>query len=136
MSTWIVVAHQGGARLVEERDDELRIFETIAAPEPRSRDSERGSGPSGRPSERRGSKARDSARAHAATVFAGQLADRLDKGRIAKSFRELVLIASPRFLGALRRALDPTTASMVRGTLDKDFAALGDHELLQRLEKM
>jgi protein required for attachment to host cells len=134
--TWIVVAHRAGARLVEDQDDRLRVIETIDFPEGRLHESDRASQSSGEPSERGGAEPRDSARSHATSVFAGQLAERLQKGRNANAFRELVLIAAPRFLGALRLALDPTTASMVRGTLDKDFAGLNDRELLQRLEKL
>jgi protein required for attachment to host cells len=130
--TWIVVAHRGGARLVEEREDGFKVIETLDFPE--GREGPR-SNPSGEPSQR-GTEPRDSARAHAASVFASQLATRLEQGRNARSFRELVLIAPPQFLGTLRRALDTTTASLVRGTLDKDLGGLNDRELLKRLEKL
>jgi protein required for attachment to host cells len=120
---------------VEEVGDDLRVIETIDFPEGRLHDAERAS-QSGEPSDRGGSEPRESQRSHTTSVFAGQLAERLHKGRNANAFQELVLIAAPRFLGALRHALDPTTASLVRGTLDKDYAGLNDRELLQRLEKL
>jgi protein required for attachment to host cells len=136
MDTWIVVAHRSGARLIDEHDDKLRVFETIDFPEGRAQSgspSEPGRrGPPSRPS----SEPRDSQRSHAAEVFASQLADKLQQGRNRGRFDELFLIAAPRFLGALRHALDATTASMVRGTLDKDYCGLSDHELLKRLEKL
>jgi protein required for attachment to host cells len=132
MKNWIVVAHRGGARLVDVDDeDALRVFETVDFPvneaAERPADSHHG--------ERR-NEARDSARGHAAMVFAGELAERLRVGRIANHYEELVLIAAPRFLGVLRDALDSATASCVRGTLDKDYAGLNDRDLLTRLEKM
>jgi protein required for attachment to host cells len=135
MKTWIVVAHRAGARLVDEQDDELRVFETIDFPAGRSHDGESGGDKSDRPSQR-GGEPRESAIAQATNAFAAQLANRLQAGRNANQYRELVLIAAPRFLGALRRALDPTTAALVRGTLDKDFGGLNDRELLQRLDRL
>ncbi len=60
----------------------------------------------------------------------------MQQGRNNNSYSELVLIAAPKFLGVLRGALDPATSTRVRGTLDKDYAGLKDHELIQRLEKM
>ncbi len=136
MNTWIVVAHRAGARLIDDKDEQLRVFDTIDFPEGRLRDgapSDPGRrGPPSRPS----SEPRDSQRSHVAGVFAGQLAERLQRGRNEGSYKELFLIAAPRFLGALRQALDPTTASMVKGTLDKDYCGLNDRELLKRLEKL
>jgi protein required for attachment to host cells len=130
MNTWIVVAHRAGARFVDEQDDELRIFDSMDFPQGRARDSERGG--DGASSDRRGA----DASGHAATIFAAQIADRLHKGRTANRYQELVLIAAPRFLGVLRQALDSATASLVRGTLDKDFGGLSDRELLERLDKL
>lgn len=130
MKTWIVVAHRGGARLVDvDENDALRVFETIEFPLDEVAE------PSSHHGERR-IEARDSARGHAAQVFAGELADRLRQGRTSNHYQELLLIAAPRFLGMLRDALDSATAATVRGTLDKDYAGLIDRELLKRLEKL
>ena len=118
---------------MDEQNDRLRIIETLDFPEGRDTPSTPGRrGPQSRP----GSEPRDSQRSHAASVFASELAEKLQKGRTDGHFEELVLIAAPRFLGALRTALDPTTSAMVRGTLDKDYCRLNDRELLARLEKM
>ena len=131
-NTWIVVAHRGGARLLAQTGDEpTQLLETIANPDGHERVSSPGSSRSGRASE-----PRDASRAHASKTFAIELARKLQHGRNENAYRELVLIAAPRFLGLLRHALDPATASLVRGTLDKDYAGLKDHELLQRLDKM
>ncbi len=134
MKTWIVVAHRGGARLVDvDGNDKLRVFENLVAPAnesvPRAPDSGSGHG-------ERGHQVRESARGHAAAMFANDLADRLRSGRNANQYEELVLIAAPRFLGLLRDALDSATTTKVRGTLDKDYAGLNDRDLLSRLEKM
>jgi protein required for attachment to host cells len=129
MKTWIVVAHRGGARLVDEVDEALRVFETLVAATH--------SQPERAPESHHGNnEARDSARDHAAAMFATELAERLRKGRNGNHYDELVLIAAPRFLGLLRDALDGATTTLVRGTLDKDYASLSDRDLLSRLEKM
>ncbi len=139
MNTWIVVAHRGGARLVEVSDsDEMSVVETLEHPEARTND--RPSSRGGRePVSDRGHHERpplDAVRDHDADVFAHELAARLKRGRTDHRYRELVLIAAPRFLGALRQALDGATSALVRGTLDKDYAGLSDRELLQRLERL
>jgi protein required for attachment to host cells len=142
MKTWIVVAHRGGARLLtQEGDDKPNVFETIDNPAGRAKEAEFASdapgqsfeshGPGQRPHE-----PRETGREHATKAFASELADKLQRGRIDKQYGELFLIAAPRFLGVLRGALDPATSSMVRGTLDKDYAGLSDHELIGRLESM
>ena len=142
MTTWIVVAHKGGARFVDEHDEKLRIFETLDNPEARSsRGAALADGGSAIPPPpdshgQRAPAARESQKNHAANAFAAQLADKLLKHRNAHHYDELVLIAAPRFLGVLRRALDSATAATVRGTLNKDFARISDHELLRRLARM
>ncbi len=131
MTTWVVVAHRGGARLLSQDGDErFRIIETLDNPAGRARQSSPGR-PS--PSQRA---ARPSEPKDAALAFAHELAMQLQRGRTDKRYDELILIAAPRFLGILRDALDPATAALVRGTLDKDYGHLGDRELVERLEAL
>lgn len=131
MTTWVVVAHKGGARLVAQDGDEgFEVIETVDHPEGRERDSQRGRAS---PSQR---SARPSEPRDPSLPFAAELAKLLQRGRNDNRYRELVLIAAPRFLGLLRGALDPATAALVRGTLDKDFGGLNDRELIARLEAM
>jgi protein required for attachment to host cells len=128
MKTWIVVAHRAGARLLEqEGDDKPKVFEVLDNPAGRAKEAAATS---------EVPEPRESAREHAARAFATELANKLQRGRLAKRYQELFLIAAPRFLGALRSALDPATSSLVCGTLAKDFAKLSDHELIARLERM
>ena len=136
MKTWIVVAHRGGARIVLDQEDKLRVIETIdnpdSAPSRRGRDQPSSPDSHGH----RAPPPRESQREHAANAFASKLADKLLTHRNQRSYNELVLIAPPHFLGALRHALDDATANTVRGTLDKDFGRLTDHELLRRLDRI
>jgi len=136
LKTWIVVAHRGGARIVSDQEDKLRVLETMDNPDgsPSRRGRNRPSAPDSHG--HRAPPPRESQREHAANAFAGKLADKLLAHRNRHSYDELVLIAPPHFLGALRHALDDATATTVRGTLDKDFGRLSDHELLRRLDQI
>ncbi|MCA9622152.1 MAG: host attachment protein [Myxococcales bacterium] len=130
MTTWVLVAHRGGARLLQQVDDDpFVVIDTFENPDGRIHPSAPGSPTSqrsGRPSEPRDPSA----------PFAHELASQLQKGRNDQRYDDLVLIAAPRFLGTLRAALDPATSALVRGTLDKDFGGLKDHDLIKRLEKI
>jgi protein required for attachment to host cells len=136
MKTWVVVAHRGGARLLLQEDDEkTRVIETLDNPEARTHDRESAPGHEGGRAARQ-TEGRDISRDHASKPFANLLADKLQRGRTDGQYDELVLIAAPRFLGVLRGALDAATTQKIRGTLDKDYAGLNDHELIARLDKL
>lgn len=71
---------------------------------------------------------------HEAEVFARQIADRLEQGRVNHEFDKLVLVAPPAFLGTLRQALNNHLQNLVEHSLDKnlvvaDEAAIRDHIL-------
>lgn len=66
---------------------------------------------------------------HLTEVFARRVAGIIGEARAAGRFSALVLAAEPRFLGRLRRALDPVTRDLVAATVEKSFAALPDREL-------
>ena len=65
--------------------------------------------------------------------LAWAIAERLDAARNAHAYDELVLVAEPRFLGLLRRALDRATAALVVASVDKDLVAFDAAELLSHL---
>lgn len=58
---------------------------------------------------------------HERAVFAAQIAERLEHGRVQGEFADLVLVAPPAFLGELRAALGTDCSRQVRGSLDKDL---------------
>lgn len=62
--------------------------------------------------------------------FAHQIALQLNTAAVEGWFDELVLVAPPHVLNALRDALDTTTAARVVGTLLKDLIKTPDDELL------
>lgn len=71
---------------------------------------------------------------HEAEVFAGQIADKLDQGRVNHAYDKLILVAPPAFLGALRKALNNHVSDLVINSLNKnlvieDAAVIREHIL-------
>jgi protein required for attachment to host cells len=144
-STWIVVAHEAGARFFEHqsRGEGLELVEEIEHPDGRARDRDMASDRPGR-SFRKSSG--DPSRAsmgqsegphdRAVSDFARALADKLKDARMQNRYKRLVLVAPPRFLGLLRSSLDGPTAQLVMVSLDKDFAASKQSELVERLSEV
>ena len=144
-STWIVVAHEAGARFFENlgRGTGLELVEEVEHPDGRARDRDMASDRPGR-SFRKNSA--DPSRAsmsqsegphdRAVADFARALADKLKDARVQNQNKRLVLVAPPRFLGLLRSSLDGPTAQLVMVSLDKDLAASKTNELVERLSKL
>jgi len=140
--TWILVGHEAGARVFENRGPGkgLEFVETIEHPEGRLRDRDidtdrpgrsfrKDSGDPRRAAMSRGEGPHDRAIAD----FARALADKLQRGRVENQYERLVLVAPPRFLGLLRASLDGPTAQLVVGSIDKDLAARKESELIKHL---
>ena len=144
-STWIVVAHEAGARFFENqgRGTGLELVEEIEHPDGRARDRDMASDRPGR-SFRKNSG--DPSRAsmsqsegphdRAVSDFARALADKLKDARVQNQYKQLVLVAPPRFLGLLRSSLDGPTAQLVMASLDKDLATSKTNELVERLSEL
>ncbi len=60
-------------------------------------------------------------KAHEAELFAKQLGELLEKARGENRFRELVLIAEPKFLGLLHRHLHPETKKLIVKEIAKNL---------------
>ena len=144
-NTWILVAHDAGARVFEThgRGTGLELLEEIEHPEGRARDRDMSSDRPGRafrknsgdPSRASMSQA-EGPHDRAVSDFARALAEKLKDGRMQNRYWRLVLVAPPRFLGLLRAALDDPTAKLVTASLDKDLAAEKTSELAERLSKV
>jgi len=61
------------------------------------------------------------------------VADRLAQAHSQGRFERLRIAAAPRFLGRLRKALDPQLAKTVVDELDKDLLQLNRRELTRKL---
>ncbi len=140
--TWILVAHEAGARVFENLGPGkgLDLVETIEHPEGRARDRDIDSDRPGRSfrkdmgDPRRAAMSRSEG-PHDRVVadFARALADKLRHARVANRYQRLVLVAPPRFLGLLRSSLDAPTAQLVAGSVHKDLASSKEAELIKHL---
>lgn len=141
-NTWILVAHEAGARVFENRGPGkgLELLETIDHPEGRARDRDIVSDRPGRSFRKDSGDPRRASMSgsqgpHDRVVsnFARALVDKLQRARMDNRYRRLVLVAPPRFLGLLRAALDAPTTQLVVGSVDKDLATRKEAELIEYL---
>jgi protein required for attachment to host cells len=140
--TWILVAHDAGARFFENDGPGrgLELVEEVDHPEGRERDRQFDADRPGRSfrknaaDPRRAAMSRsESAHDRAVSDFARAMARRLQHARTENRYDRLVLVAPPRFLGLLRSALDGPTAQLVTASLDKDLASHKESELIEHL---
>ncbi len=143
-STWILVAHEAGARVFENHGPGtgLTLVESIEHPEGRARDRDIDSDRPGRSFRKNSGDPRRASMSqsegpHDRVVadFARALADKLQHARTQNQFERLVLVAPPRFLGLLRSSLDEPTARLVVGSLHKDLATSKEAELIEHLRE-
>jgi protein required for attachment to host cells len=144
-TTWIVAADESRARVLQVARPEKRLdeVENLLNPEGRLQDRELqsdaeprfsghggvgkpGSAPTGGPASDREAQG---AVEHSARTFARQVGRYLEKARIEHRFDELVLVAPPKFLGALRKELDKEVAKLVKDELPKDLSWFNAREL-------
>ncbi len=141
-TTWVLVAHDAGARLFENAGPGkgIELVEQIDHPDGRKRDRELESDRPGRSFGRNSGGSRRSAMsspesAHERVIadFARSLTSRLQQARIAGDYERLVLVAPPKLLGLLRSTLDAPTEHCIVGSLDKDLAMSDEKELVKQL---
>ncbi|MBI2375008.1 MAG: host attachment protein [Deltaproteobacteria bacterium] len=134
-NTWILVASRTGARIYEaEKGRRPTLLETIDHPSGRRQNQDIDSDRPGRTFERMGDGRHALGRGedpheHLAVTFAHDLAERLHRGRVDNKMQRLFLVAEPRFLGYLRKALDVPTAAIVAEEIHKDWMPLPDAEI-------
>lgn len=74
-----------------------------------------------------------SPKVHEAEHFAHELVNHLEIGRNNKSFRDLILISPPAFMGLLHKFMSHEIHKLVTKTIEKDYTQLNTKELLQSL---
>lgn len=138
--TWILVAHNAGARIFRRNRprDGLEIVLEIDHPEGRLRNHEINSDKPGRryrggDQNRHGTSNHEMPDEHLAIEFARKLASILDDGRSQNLYRNVVLVAGPKMLGMLRENVDKKTKEKIVATLDKDLGRVDDGDLPQHL---
>lgn len=139
--TWIVLADEGRARILsrENQGGDLRELEVLedAAAHAHNADfrhdayGRRAPGAGSQPSSAMSS-AGEEKLDHEAELFARRLAVRLAEGHRRHSFDRLRIAAAPRFLGRLRKVLDPEVSQLVDEEIDKDLLQLDERTLTQR----
>jgi protein required for attachment to host cells len=141
--TWVLLADEGRARILEWRapDTDLEEVEelTDAAAHADNADLRRdaygrraGSGTqaiAGNATASAGEEKLD----HEADLFARRVADRLSQAHRQHRFERLRIVAAPRFLGRLRKQLDPEVRQAVEDEIDKDLLQLDRRALTERL---
>lgn len=146
MDTWIVAANAGRARFfsqananapLEEINDMVNEATHLRTSETESDELGRRTGSTARssgntPSQASGYQPHQSPVAHQNELFARAVAAYLQQGHHEHRFGQLRLVASPEFLGLLRKQLAPTLQSLV-STLDKDYTSFAPAQLLKQL---
>jgi protein required for attachment to host cells len=142
-TTWVLLADEGKARILAMDQPEADLVEieelTDAAAHADDADfrhdayPRRGGGGDLRTGgDAIGSSAEDKIDQEA-ELFARRIAGRLAEAHSRGRFERLCIAAAPRFLGRLRKALDPQVAKTVVDEVDKDLLQLNRREVKERL---
>lgn len=126
---WIVVADAARARIFSADSPiaALQPVHDLISPEARLHERDLGSDRPGRVYDiggegRHAADAPTSPKQHEAARFAGSVADELERGRLDNAYDRLVLVAEPRFLGLIRKAVKSGVARLVTLEIDKDLS--------------
>ncbi|HEX2543078.1 MAG TPA: host attachment protein [Caldimonas sp.] len=151
---WVVVADEAIAKILRwpETGDELEHVEALTDPAAHARESDfdrdaqgrrAGAAPQGSRQNTPQHRLRSSANVTAsagqddqhleAQGFARRVAQHLAEALRQKKFDELRIVAAPRFLGHLRKELDPHVSATVSEEINKDLIHYGNGELTRRL---
>lgn len=68
---------------------------------------------------------------HELTLFAKEVARRIETDRARNQFDRLVLVAGPKMLGLLRQSLSTPTQSMLAGEISKDILRQGPEVIMK-----
>jgi protein required for attachment to host cells len=129
-TTWIVAADESRARVLQVTDREKLVeVESLANPEGRLQDREIDSDARDRFPGGNSWEPRVGAVEHANELFAKRVGDYLDRARQQNRYDQLVLVAPPKFLGALRKELHKEVEKLVADELPKDLSWFNAREL-------
>ena len=144
-TTWIIAADESRARVLQVLDREQRLTEIddLVNPSGRLQDREletdaeprfSGHGGLGKPGAGRNSgpasdREAQGAVEHSVNVFAREVGRYLDKARKESRYDQLVLVAPPKFLGALRKELHKEVEKLVAEELPKDLSWFNAREI-------
>ena len=128
--TWVVVSDSSRARLfsLENRSEPLVELDGMIHSEGRMRELDENSDRQGGIAGGHGEgdhtfEAPTDLKHHEAEVFARQIADKLENGRVNHEYHKLILVAPPAFLGALRHVLNQHIQDLVSHSVDKNLVS-------------
>ena len=149
-TTWIVAADSSRARVLQVADPEKTFVEIEDLVNPHARLPERdlqtdaeprfnghggvgkaGSGRTGGPGSDRQTKGPFE---HGVELFAREVGSYLEKARTEHRYESLVLVAPPKFLGALRKAISKEVEKLVVDEMPKDLSWLNAREIERYLK--
>ena len=139
-TTWIVAADESRARVLQVTGQRERLAEIhhLSNPEGRAQNRElqtdaepRFHGNAGPASDREAQGAVE----QSVRTFAKEVGRYLDKARQEQRYDELVLVAPPKFLGALRKELGKEVEKLVAEELPKDLSWFSERDLERYFEK-
>lgn len=129
-NTWIVAADGSRARVLQVAGPQRLVeVDNLLNPNGRLSDREINTDARGRFSGGHTGEDDVSAVEHQVELFAKRVGEYLDKARTDHRYDELVLVAPPKFLGALRKELDKEVEKLVVDELPKDLSWLNAREL-------
>ena len=139
MTTWILSANRSSASLFESDGKSMHRLQDISHPEGRMQNHDTGTDKPGRSFDsfgqgRHAMSTEQEPVEHIAQQFALDLAEVLNKGRVAHAYDKIVLMAEPKFLGILRAALAKNTATLVVQTISKNLPDINEQDLARYLE--
>ena len=128
--TWVVVADSSRARFftLAGKSEPMQELEGMTHAESRMRNQDEVSDKQGGLAGGHGEgghafEAPTDIKHHDAEIFAKQIADKLEHGRVNHAYNKLILVAPPAFLGALRQAMNDHVVNLVSKSLDKNLVA-------------
>jgi len=137
MKALIVVADAARARVFKtvEKLADMTEIDDLVHPESRLRNNELGAGTPVRSVNQKGSlQPRTFPKDHEEQTFAKKLAKHIKTLYNQLYYEELILIASPRFLGMLRNELETTIDRLVSCTINKDLLQASSDELIEYIK--
>jgi protein required for attachment to host cells len=139
--TWVVVADSGRADIYSrlKRFSPLESVQCLTEPEARSKAHELVSDAPGRSFDSRGEgrhamEPDQSGKEHLRESFARRIADVLEPARNEGRFQQLVIVAAPAVLGALRQQLSHATQRQVVAEIDKNMTGQDQADIVSLID--
>ena len=137
---WVLVSDAARARIfqVDSAKSPLQALDQLVSPKAKLRERDFNTDRPGRVYDSHG-EGRHAAGTHIspkeqeAIRFADVVVDHLERGRIARRYDRLIVVAEPHFLGLLRSAAGPLLKQKITLEIDKDFSKASEQAIRDHL---